>query len=74
MTVTNLFFYFRLLAFLLLNVANKTTLENSLQAKLGTLIEEQGATKVESLWKGVNNQESPRTTDRNVEAISFAIE
>ena len=58
----HLIFYFRLLAFLLLNVANKTTNENQLKAKLGIFIEEQGATSVESLWKGATDHESLRTT------------
>ena len=38
----HLFFYFRSLAFLLLNVANKIIEGNSLKAKLGIFIEEQG--------------------------------
>ena len=40
--VMHLFFYFRLLAFLILNVANKITDENPLKAKLGNFFEEQG--------------------------------
>ena len=39
----HLFFYFRLLAFLLFNVANKITDGNPLKAKRGILIEEQEA-------------------------------
>ena len=38
----HLFFYVRLLAFLLLNVANKIIDGNLLKAKLGIFIEEQG--------------------------------
>ena len=36
------FFFFRLMAFLLLNVANKITDGNPLKGKLGIFIEEQG--------------------------------
>ena len=43
----HLFFYFRLLALLLVNMANKITDGNLLKAKLGIFIEEQGATSVE---------------------------
>ena len=50
----HLFFYCRLLAFLLLNVANKITDGNPLKEKPGIFIEEQGATSVESLWKGAH--------------------
>ena len=46
------FFYFHLLTFLLLNVANKIIDGNSLKPKLGIFIEEQEATSVESVWKG----------------------
>ena len=42
LTVMHLFFYVRLLAFLLLNVANKITDGNLLKAKLDIFIEEQG--------------------------------
>ena len=45
----HLFIYFRLLAFLLLNVANKITDKNPLTVKLDIFIEEQKATRVESL-------------------------
>ena len=58
----HLFFYFRLLAFLLLNVANKIIDGNPFKAKLGIFIEEQGATSVESLWKGATDHEGLRTT------------
>ena len=53
-----LFLYFRLLAFLLLNVANKIIDGNPLKAKLGILIKEQGTISVESLWKGAKDHES----------------
>ena len=43
-------------------MAKKTTNENQLRAKLGIFIEEQGATSVESLWKGATDHESFRTT------------
>ena len=59
--VTHLFFYFRLLAFLLLNVANKIADGNPLKAKLGICIEEQMATCVESLCKGATDHEWLRT-------------
>ena len=58
----HLFFYFCLLTFLLLNVANKITDGNPLKAKLSIFIEEQGATNVEGLWKGATSHESLRTT------------
>ena len=61
----HLFFYFLLLAFLLLNVANKITNGSPLKAKLGTFVEEQIATSVESLWKGARNHENLRTTVLN---------
>jgi len=41
-----------LLAFLLLNVANKITDGNPLKTKLGIFIDEQGATSVESFEGG----------------------
>ena len=61
----HLFFYFRLLAFLSLNVANEITDGNPLKAKLGIFIEDQGATSVENLWKGATDHESLRTTCPN---------
>ena len=61
----HLFFYLRLLAFLLLNLANKTTVGNPLKAKLGIFTEEQRATSVESLLKGAMNHKSLRTTGIN---------
>ena len=48
-----------MLAFLLLNVANKITDGNLLKAKLGIFIKEQGATSVEILW---TDHKSLRTT------------
>ena len=45
----HLLFYFCLLAFLLLNVANRITDRKSLKPKVGIFIEEQEATSVESL-------------------------
>ena len=57
-----LFFYFRLLAFVLLNVANKITDGNPLKAKLGIFIKKQGATSVEGLWKGATDHKSLRIT------------
>ena len=59
----HLFFHFRLLAFLLLNVANKITDGNPLKSKLGIFIEVQGTKSVKSLWKGTTDHESLRTTD-----------
>ena len=49
LTVMQLFFYFRLLAFLLSNVVNKITDENPLKAKLDIFIEEKGAISNKSL-------------------------
>ena len=43
-------------------MANKTTDGNPLKAKLGIFIEEQGATRVESLCKGTMDYESLRIT------------
>ena len=57
----HLFFYFRLLFFFLLSLANKITDGNSLKAKLSTFIEEQGATSIESLWNGATDHKSLRT-------------
>ena len=48
----HLFLYFRYLAFLLLNVANEITDGNPLKAKLDIFFKEQGATSVESVWRG----------------------
>ena len=56
------FFHFCLLAFLLLNVANKITEGNQLKVKPGIFIEEQGATSVESFWKETTYHESLRIT------------
>ena len=58
----HLFFYFRLLAFLLLNVVNTITDGNPLKIKLDIFTEEQGPTSVESLWKGATDHDSLRTT------------
>ena len=58
----HLFFYFRLLALLLVNMANKITDGNLLKAKLGIFIEDQGATSVEIVWKESTDHESLRTT------------
>ena len=54
----HLFFYFHLLALLLLNRANKITDGNLLKAKLVIFIEEQWPTSVESLWKRAIDHES----------------
>ena len=62
LTVLHLSSYFRLLAFLLLNVANKITDKNPLKAKLSIFIEEPVATSVESLWNGAIDHESLKTT------------
>ena len=62
MTAIHLFFYFRLLAFLLLNMANEITDESPLKSKIGIFIEEQGDTSVDSLWKGATDYDSSRTT------------
>ena len=59
-----------MLAFLLLNVADKIIDGNPLNAKLGIFTEEQGATSVESLWKRTMDHESLRTTGLE-EAICF---
>ena len=40
----------------------KITNENPLKAKLDSFIEEQGATRVESLWKGATDHKSLRST------------
>ena len=57
----HLFFYFCLLAFLLLNVVNEITDGNPLKAKLGICIKEQGATSVKSLSKGAIDHKSLTT-------------
>ena len=62
LTALHLFFYFRLLAFLLLKVVNKITDGNPFKVKLSIFIEEQEATCVESLWKKATDHESLRTT------------
>ena len=71
----HLFFYFRLLAFLLLNLANKITDGNPLKTKLDIFIEVQGATSVESLWKGATDHESLRATalDQRSEISGYSI-
>ena len=48
----HLFFYFCLLAFLLLNMANKITDGNLLKAKLDIFIKDQWATNVKGSVKG----------------------
>ena len=66
----HLFFYFRLLAFLLLNITDG----NPFKAKLGIFIEEQGPASVESLCKGATDHESLRATSLgNVSTDSCSI-
>ena len=52
LTVLHLFFYFRLLAILLLNVTNKITDGNPLKAKLGIFIEERGSQVLKIFGRG----------------------
>ena len=52
LTVIHLFFYFRLLAFLLSNKAIKITDRNPSKAKLDIFIEEKEATSAKSVCKG----------------------
>ena len=65
MTVIHLFFYFRLLAILLSNEANKITDGNPSKAKLGVFVEEKEAISVKSVCKGATDHESLRTTSLN---------
>ena len=58
----HLFFYFRLLAILLSNKANKITDGNPSKAKLGIFIEEKEAISVKSVCKGATDHENLRTT------------
>ena len=59
----HLFFYCRSLAFLLLKVANKIT--ESLKAKLGIFVEEQGPQVLRVFGRRPTDHESLKTTDLN---------